>query len=227
MEPASTSGASSMGAAEARVRAVAELVSQLVAGVRAGRDVDLNALKSEVRGGAGRRAGWAGREDSCGLQLQTCMAETGCAAVAGCNASSPLSATPSHDPPPRRADQPPLPPEPLAQARGDHRGTARGAASALLHRRRRRPARLPREPLVTCRCSPSTSLAAWPNPQEHRTALLPRLRAKPVRTASGIAVVAVMSKPHRCPHIATTGNICIYCPGGADRGRTGGVAGGG
>jgi hypothetical protein len=35
--------------------------------------------------------------------------------------------------------------------------------------------------------------------------LLPQLRAKPVRTASGIAVVAVMSKPHRCPHIATTG----------------------
>ena len=39
---------------------------------------------------------------------------------------------------------------------------------------------------------------------------------KPVRTASGIAVVAVMSKPHRCPHIATTGNICVYCPGGPD-----------
>ena len=40
---------------------------------------------------------------------------------------------------------------------------------------------------------------------------LPQLRAKPVRTASGIAVVAVMSKPHRCPHIATTGNdpACI------------------
>jgi len=30
-------------------------------------------------------------------------------------------------------------------------------------------------------------------------------QAKPIRTASGIAVVAVMSKPHRCPHIATTG----------------------
>lgn len=46
--------------------------------------------------------------------------------------------------------------------------------------------------------------------------VLIRLRAKPVRTASGIAVVAVMSKPHRCPHIATTGNICVYCPGGPD-----------
>lgn len=42
-------------------------------------------------------------------------------------------------------------------------------------------------------------------PEEHKATLLPQLRAKPVRTASGIAVVAVMSKPHRCPHIATTG----------------------
>ena len=53
-------------------------------------------------------------------------------------------------------------------------------------------------------------------PESERDSLLPRLRAKPVRTASGIAVVAVMSKPHRCPHIATTGNICVYCPGGPD-----------
>ena len=53
-------------------------------------------------------------------------------------------------------------------------------------------------------------------PEEQRTALMPRLRAKPVRSASGIAVVAVMSKPHRCPHIATTGAICVYCPGGPD-----------
>ncbi len=53
-------------------------------------------------------------------------------------------------------------------------------------------------------------------PEEHKAALLPKLKAKPVRTASGIAVVAVMSKPHRCPHIAMTGNICVYCPGGPD-----------
>ena len=53
-------------------------------------------------------------------------------------------------------------------------------------------------------------------PEEHRQDLLPRLKAKPVRTASGIAVVAVMCKPHRCPHIAMTGNICVYCPGGPD-----------
>eukprot|EP01017_Pseudomicrothorax_dubius_P050540 TRINITY_DN9591_c0_g1_i1.p1 TRINITY_DN9591_c0_g1~~TRINITY_DN9591_c0_g1_i1.p1 ORF type:complete len:324 (+),score=70.35 TRINITY_DN9591_c0_g1_i1:61-972(+) len=53
-------------------------------------------------------------------------------------------------------------------------------------------------------------------PENYKSRLLPLLKAKPVRTASGIAVVAVMSKPHRCPHIATTGNICVYCPGGPD-----------
>jgi hypothetical protein len=39
-------------------------------------------------------------------------------------------------------------------------------------------------------------------PIEYKPKLLPFLRQKPVRTASGVAVVAVMSKPHRCPHIA-------------------------
>ena len=53
-------------------------------------------------------------------------------------------------------------------------------------------------------------------PDTFRDKLTPYLKAKPVRTASGIAVVAVMCKPHRCPHIALTGNICIYCPGGPD-----------
>ncbi|KAG7259445.1 hypothetical protein CRUP_000657 [Coryphaenoides rupestris] len=53
-------------------------------------------------------------------------------------------------------------------------------------------------------------------PPHYRRALLPKLKAKPVRTASGIAVVAVMCKPHRCPHISFTGNICVYCPGGPD-----------
>ena len=47
-------------------------------------------------------------------------------------------------------------------------------------------------------------------PEEYRDKLAPFLRAKPVRTASGIAVVAVMSKPHRCPHIALTGSVCVY-----------------
>lgn len=31
-----------------------------------------------------------------------------------------------------------------------------------------------------------------------------------------VAIVAVMCKPHRCPHINMTGNICVYCPGGPD-----------
>ncbi len=53
-------------------------------------------------------------------------------------------------------------------------------------------------------------------PENYKRYLLPKLKAKPVRTASGIAVVAVMCKPHRCPHIAFTGNICVYCPGGPD-----------
>ena len=53
-------------------------------------------------------------------------------------------------------------------------------------------------------------------PQNYKDKLTPYLKVKPIRTASGIAVVAVMCKPHRCPHIALTGNTCIYCPGGPD-----------
>ncbi|KAK6437654.1 Elongator subunit [Oleoguttula sp. CCFEE 5521] len=53
-------------------------------------------------------------------------------------------------------------------------------------------------------------------PEQHKKYILPKLIAKPIRSASGIAVVAVMCKPHRCPHIAYTGNICVYCPGGPD-----------
>ncbi|XP_063374146.1 elongator complex protein 3 [Cydia amplana] len=53
-------------------------------------------------------------------------------------------------------------------------------------------------------------------PADSKSILVPKLKAKPIRTASGIAVVAVMCKPHRCPHINFTGNICVYCPGGPD-----------
>jgi elongator complex protein 3 len=53
-------------------------------------------------------------------------------------------------------------------------------------------------------------------PEHYKKYILPRLIAKPIRSASGIAVVAVMCKPHRCPHISYTGNICVYCPGGPD-----------
>lgn len=37
------------------------------------------------------------------------------------------------------------------------------------------------------------------------------LRIKPTRTISGVAVVAAMTSPERCPH-----GKCIYCPGGVD-----------
>lgn len=53
-------------------------------------------------------------------------------------------------------------------------------------------------------------------PESHRARLSPFLRAKPVRSASGVAVVAVMCKPHRCPHVAFTGAVCGYCPGGPE-----------
>ncbi|MCL2711935.1 MAG: tRNA uridine(34) 5-carboxymethylaminomethyl modification radical SAM/GNAT enzyme Elp3 [Methanomassiliicoccaceae archaeon] len=43
--------------------------------------------------------------------------------------------------------------------------------------------------------------------------ILPLLRRKPVRTVSGVAVVAVMTSPHPCPH-----GKCTYCPGGVDNG---------
>ena len=42
-------------------------------------------------------------------------------------------------------------------------------------------------------------------PENYKKHILPKLIAKPIRTSSGIAVVAVMCKPHRCPHINFTG----------------------
>jgi elongator complex protein 3 len=53
-------------------------------------------------------------------------------------------------------------------------------------------------------------------PPNLRNIIQPLLKAKPIRTASGVAIVAVMCRPHRCPHISLTGNICVYCPGGPD-----------
>lgn len=53
-------------------------------------------------------------------------------------------------------------------------------------------------------------------PPEYKEALIPVLKVKPIRTASGIIVVAVMCKPHRCPHVSLTGNVCLYCAGGPD-----------
>ncbi|MHA2135526.1 MAG: tRNA uridine(34) 5-carboxymethylaminomethyl modification radical SAM/GNAT enzyme Elp3 [Candidatus Thorarchaeota archaeon] len=52
--------------------------------------------------------------------------------------------------------------------------------------------------------------AAIPEEQE---ILRPLMRKRPVRTVSGVSVVAVMTEPHKCPH-----GKCAYCPGGPDAG---------
>lgn len=46
-------------------------------------------------------------------------------------------------------------------------------------------------------------------PPDVREGLVGLLRVKPARTASGVAVVTVMTAPHGCPH-----GVCTYCPGG-------------
>lgn len=48
---------------------------------------------------------------------------------------------------------------------------------------------------------------------EELEVLRPLMRKRPVRTASGVAVVAVMTNPQKCPH-----GKCAYCPGGPDLG---------
>ena len=40
------------------------------------------------------------------------------------------------------------------------------------------------------------------------------LITKPVRTLSGVAPVAVMTKPISCPHVKKGAGPCSYCPGG-------------
>lgn len=46
-------------------------------------------------------------------------------------------------------------------------------------------------------------------PAEHKERVRSLLMIKPVRTASGVAVIAIMTRPHPCPH-----GVCVYCPGG-------------
>jgi elongator complex protein 3 len=48
-------------------------------------------------------------------------------------------------------------------------------------------------------------------PEDARDAVEQVVRRKPVRTASGVSPVAIMTSPHRCPH-----GKCLYCPGGPD-----------
>ena len=46
-------------------------------------------------------------------------------------------------------------------------------------------------------------------PDEAREDVLEVVRRKPVRTASGVSPVAIMTSPETCPH-----GKCLYCPGG-------------
>ncbi|QLD84189.1 tRNA uridine(34) 5-carboxymethylaminomethyl modification radical SAM/GNAT enzyme Elp3 [Natronomonas halophila] len=46
-------------------------------------------------------------------------------------------------------------------------------------------------------------------PDDKREELQSVLQRKPVRTASGVSPVAIMTSPHMCPH-----GKCLYCPGG-------------
>ena len=46
-------------------------------------------------------------------------------------------------------------------------------------------------------------------PQGRREEVKEVVRRKPVRTASGVSPVAIMTSPHMCPH-----GKCLYCPGG-------------
>ena len=47
--------------------------------------------------------------------------------------------------------------------------------------------------------------------EEEKKKVVPFLLKKPMRTLSGVAVVAVMTSPHPCPH-----GKCMYCPGGVE-----------
>jgi len=42
------------------------------------------------------------------------------------------------------------------------------------------------------------------------------IQTKPTRAISGVSVVAIMTKPFRCPHIKSGLGPCIMCPGGID-----------
>jgi elongator complex protein 3 len=50
-------------------------------------------------------------------------------------------------------------------------------------------------------------------PPEQRARYAGVVRRKPSRTLSGVAIVAVMTAPARCPH-----GRCTYCPGGVENG---------
>jgi elongator complex protein 3 len=62
-------------------------------------------------------------------------------------------------------------------------------------------------------CVPSNADVLSAAVPEELDILKPLLQKRPVRTISGVAVVAVMTEPHSCPH-----GKCAYCPGGPEAG---------
>lgn len=57
---------------------------------------------------------------------------------------------------------------------------------------------------------PNSEILKYVRPEEKKK-VIPIIQKKPMRTLSGVAVVAVMTSPHSCPH-----GKCIYCPGGVE-----------
>ena len=56
---------------------------------------------------------------------------------------------------------------------------------------------------------PRNADVLWSAPAERREEVREVVQRKPVRTASGVSPVAIMTSPHTCPH-----GKCLYCPGG-------------
>lgn len=56
----------------------------------------------------------------------------------------------------------------------------------------------------------NSEILSFVRPEERKKAV-PFLIKKPVRTLSGVSVVAVMTSPYPCPH-----GKCTYCPGGVE-----------
>lgn len=80
------------------------------------------------------------------------------------------------------------------------------------------PETLHREKLRAAHRSPGAPLASnveWVRgrPPEERARFAGTVLRKPSRTLSGVAIVAVMTAPARCPH-----GRCTYCPGGVENG---------
>jgi len=60
------------------------------------------------------------------------------------------------------------------------------------------------------KCVPKNSDVLSMVPPERKNLLQSLLKIKPVRSASGVVVIAVMSRPYPCPQKTP----CLYCPGG-------------